>query len=67
MSQVECISPLSDEHYKAIVAVSKDLTSIIQKTNGCQSSRVKATDSLCKLVELLGLVQVNPISGSEVK
>ncbi len=52
MSQVDCISPLSDEHYK--------LSSLCR----CQSSRAEATDSLCKLVKLLGIVQVNPISGN---
>ena len=63
------MSPFSDEHYKAIVSVSRELTSIIQEKNQCAHSRVKATDALCKLVDMLGVIQcdydatLNPISG----
>ena len=64
------MSPFSDEHYKAIVEVSRDLTSIIREKNGAAGTQVKAIDSLGRLVDMLGVIECscsppgNPISGS---
>lgn len=53
-------SPLSNEHYKALASVADRLAEIINTPNSCAYSRKECTDSLSKIVGILGALQITP-------
>lgn len=51
------MSPFSNDHYKAIVEVSKNLTDIINRPNTALAVRQQCTESLTRLCEALTVVE----------
>lgn len=53
----DSVSPFSNDHYRAIVEVSKNLTDIINRPNTAPAVRQQCTESLTRLCEALTVVE----------